>query len=263
MEAHLIYTSRFSNKFWKISVAKTSFAVIYGRIGTDGTVRVKDFSSPEACKKEAHRLIQSKLKKGYRPHVTAQHEIKESTMTEAHFWQLIDECKSHGDDALEHVEWLVSRLSEKSVTDIISFDSFLNEHYGKSYTSDLWAAAYIAMGGCSDDSFDYFRAWMLCLGEEAYYKAIEDPESLLPYLKLLKEQEEIPQLEELLAVASDAYEKKTGNDFEDYMKLYDQLMQEDYSVPDIDLDWDEDDEENLCKMFPELWEAFGENPLGT
>ncbi|TWT13153.1 DUF4240 domain-containing protein [Planomicrobium sp. CPCC 101079] len=261
MEAHLVFQSRYSNKFWKISVAKNSLAVIYGRIGTGGTTRVKDFPSPEACKKEAHRLIQSKLKKGYQPFIPSQQEIEESAMTESYFWQLIDECKNHADDAHGPLDWLVSRLSGKSVTDIISFDSFLNDHYGKSNRRELRAAASIAMGGCSDDSFDSFRAWMFGLGKEAYYKAIEDPETLLPYLKLLKEQQEVPQLEGLLAVPSGAYAAKTGGGIDEYMKLYDQLMKEDWSVPDSGLDWVEEDEESLRQLLPKLWMAFGENPL--
>ncbi|WKA60470.1 DUF4240 domain-containing protein [Planococcus shenhongbingii] len=261
LETLLVFKSSYSNKFWKISVAESSFAVTYGRIGTAGTVRVKDFPSIEACEKEAHRLIQSKLKKGYLPAERAEQVVKESTMTESHFWHLIDECGDHGEDSLEQMEWLVSHLAKKPVLDILVFESILKEHYTKSYTSELWAAAYIAMGGCSDDSFDYFRAWILYLGKEVYYEAIEDPESLLPYLLLLKEQEEIPQLEEFLFVASSAYEEKTGQEFEEYLNLYGQLTEQDDSEPEIDLDWDEDDQEALRKILPNFWEAFHENPL--
>ncbi|PEP22257.1 hypothetical protein CN580_18795 [Bacillus wiedmannii] len=30
---------------------------------------------------------------------------------------------------------------------------------------------------------------------------------------------------------------------------------------DIKLDWDEDDEEELKKMFPNLWDMYGEEPI--
>ncbi|MDN7247129.1 DUF4240 domain-containing protein [Planococcus sp. N017] len=261
LETLLVFKSSYSNKFWKISVAENSFAVTYGRIGTAGTVRVKEFPSIEACEKEAYRLIESKLKKGYQPAEKLEQVVVESTMTESSFWQLVDRCGDYGEDSLDHMEWLVSHLSKKPVLDILIFDSIFKEHYAKSYQANLWAAASIAMGGCSDDSFDYFRAWILYLGKEVYYEAIDDPESLLPYLLLLQEQEGIPQLEELLFVASSAYEEKTGQEFEEYLKLYDQLMEEDDSGLGIDLDWDEDDEEGLRNMFPTLWEAFHENPL--
>lgn len=261
MEAHLVYKSSYSNKFWKIAVAKNSFAVTYGRIGTAGTVRAKDFLSPEACKKEAHRLIQSKLKKGYRPAVTIQHQIEESTMTATYFWQLLAVCKEYSEDPFKQKEWLVSHLSQRSATDIISFDSFLNEHYSKSYTRDLWAVANIAMGDCSGEGFECFRAWMLFLGKEVYYKAIEDPESLLPYLKKVKEREKMLHMQALTAVASTAYIVKTGYSDEEYRKLYAQLMAEDFRLPEIDMTWDEDSKNCSSKMFPELWNAFYRNPL--
>ncbi|TWT25826.1 DUF4240 domain-containing protein [Planomicrobium sp. CPCC 101110] len=261
MEAHLICQSSYSNKFWKITVAKNSFAVTYGRIGTAGTMRAKDFSSPEACLKEAHRLIGSKLKKGYRPAVAVPHKIAESAMTDSRFWELLEECKEHGGNPFEPLEWLVSHLSEKSVTDIISFDSFLREHYSKSYTKDLWAAATIAMGGCSEEGFHSFRAWMLSLGETIYYAAIRDPESLLPFLKLLEEREGSPQLKALLRVASNAYEVKTGSGFEDYKRLYEQLMGEDFNLNEFEIVWEEDMKESLRRTLPRLWAVFGENPL--
>ena len=260
MEALLIFKSAISNKFWKIAVAENSYIVTYGRIGSTGSVKTKDFPSAEACLKEAHRLIGSKLKKGYKPAEQFEQVVYESTMTEDFFWLLLEKCKEHGEDSDEQMEWLTTHLSKKPIIDIIAFDAILNKHYAASYTSDLWAAAYIMMGGCSDDCFDYFRAWLLYLGKDDYYAAIEDPETLLPLLKTLEHQEEMPQLEEFLSVAAEAYEEKTGQDFDEYLKLYDQLIQEDYHR-DIDLDWDEEDEEGLQEMFPKLWEAYGENPM--
>lgn len=65
-----------------------------------------------------------------------------------------------------------------------------------SYTSRLWAAAYIIMGGCSDDTFDYFRGWLLYQGKETYEACIEDPERLIPVLENLSEYD-VPEIEEL------------------------------------------------------------------
>jgi predicted DNA-binding WGR domain protein len=261
METLLVYKGMFSNKFWKININGRSYTVTYGKIGTVGAVKTKSFDSEEECLKEAEKLIQSKLKKGYARSETSIEVIKEISMTESVFWELLDKCKKKGDDAEEQVEWLVTQLSKKSVKEIIMFDYIFNKQYNKSYTSDLWAAAYIVMGGCSDDCFDYFRAWILYLGKEPYEAALENPESLLSYFKILEEQEEIPQLEELLYVGSMAYEEKTGEDEEEYYKLYEQLVDENLEQPEIEFDWDEDDTEGLSKKFPALWNAFGENPL--
>ncbi|MFJ8259486.1 DUF4240 domain-containing protein [Peribacillus asahii] len=261
METLLIYNEVSSNKFWKIRIVGNSFAVAYGKVGTVGSVKTKEFESEEVCRREGEKLIQSKLKKGYVFAQSSHQIVKESSMTDEYFWELLEKCKEKGEDVEEQIEWLITHLSRKSVKDIIKFDFIFNRYYAKSYTSHLWAAAYIVMGGCSDDCFDYFRAWLLYLGKDEYEAAIENPETLLPYFKLLEEQEEIPQLEELLFVASSAYEEKTGLDDEEYYKLYEQLTNADFIQPEIEFDWDEDDEEGLRNKFPALWTAYGESPL--
>jgi predicted DNA-binding WGR domain protein len=261
METLLIYQDDVSNKFWKINQTGNSYIVTYGKVGTVGAIKTKTFESEDECRKETDKLIRSKMKKGYVPAESPSHILKDTTMTETMFWQLIDKCKEKGKDSDEQMEWLMAQLSKRPVKDIIMFDFILNKYYSKSYTSDLWAAAYIIMGGCSDDCFDYFRAFLLYLGKEPYEAAIKNPETLMPYLKLIEEQDEMPQLEELLSVACEAYEEKTGQDDEEYHDLYEKLTNDSYIQPEIKFDWDEDDEEGLKKKFPLLWEAFGETPL--
>jgi hypothetical protein len=187
--------------------------------------------------------------------------MKESTMTEVYFWELLASAKAKGDDLEEQIEWLSLHLSRKPVKDIIMFDYFFNQTYRKSYTSDLWAAAYIIMGGASDDCFDYFRAWLLYQGKDAYETVIHNPEAIIPYLKPLEEEEDVPQLEELLSVADLAYEEKTGLDYDHYYSLYEKITGDHFSHPEIEFDWDEEDEESLKNKFPLLWERYGDNPL--
>lgn len=261
LETLLIYNDDLSNNFWKIYVSGNTFTITYGKVGTSGAVKTKKFDSDEECQKESTKLIKSKMKKGYKFSQSSQLIVKESSMTEALFWELLKKSKTQGEYADEQIEWLISHLSRKSIKDIVKFDYIFNTHYKKSYTSNLWAAAYIILGGCSDDCFDYFRAWLLYLGKQEYETAIKDPETLLPYLQELNEDDDIPQLEELISVASAAYEEKTGLDDESYFDIYSQLTNDYYDNPEIELDWDEDDEEALRKMFPLLWKAFGETPL--
>lgn len=260
MEKSLVCITAYSNKFWKIKAQGAIFIVSYGRIGTRGSVNTKEFSSEEQCLKEANRLIESKLKKGYRKIEEQEEEIQESGMTEDQFWRLLDMAHYKGDDWEEQLGWLVGKLARKPVQDIIRFDLHFNQQYYKSYVSDLWTAAFIIMGGCSDDSFDYFRAWLLYLGKEAYEKAIRDPESIIPYLEELEEN--VPEFEDLLYAASLAFGEKTGLDQETYLDLYRKLSGDDYEQPDLNVDWKEDDEEELSQKFPLLWRFYGETPLG-
>jgi hypothetical protein len=48
----------------------------------------------------------------------------------------------------------------------------------ESYRWDLWGAAYLINGGCSDDGFDYFRGWLLSQGRAIWQATLADPDSL-------------------------------------------------------------------------------------
>ncbi|MGM9926135.1 MAG: DUF4240 domain-containing protein [Bacillus sp. (in: firmicutes)] len=261
METTLIYTDDSSNKFWRIHVTRKTFTVTYGKIGTVGAIKTKTFETEEDCRKESEKLIKSKRRKGYQFARSSQLIMRENTMTEARFWELLNKCHSKGEYAEEQIDWLITHLSCKPIKEIVMFDYIFKSIYNKSYTSDLWAAAFIVLGGCSDDCFDYFRAWVLYQGKEAYEAAIANPESLLPYFKELEAEGMMPQLEDFLYVASLAYEEKTGLEEDDYCKIYEQLVKDDPIEPDMELEWEEDDEEWMQNRFPELWEAYGDNPL--
>jgi hypothetical protein len=134
-----------------------------------------------------------------------------------------------------------------------------------SYQSRLWGAAYVLLGGCSEDAFDYFRGWLIGQGEEAYNKVMKDPEFLAEYINEDNlDDEGYPQSEELLSVGFDAYTLKKMGDVEwggDIQNEFFEALEMKglQYVTDIEFDWEEDDLENL---FPVLWERFGEEPLG-
>lgn len=54
-----------SSKFWEIEQTANQHTVCYGRIGTNGQSKTKEFDSTEAAQKDAEKLIASKVKKGY------------------------------------------------------------------------------------------------------------------------------------------------------------------------------------------------------
>ena len=54
-----------SNKFWEIRVEGESHTVRFGKIGTDGQTKTKDFESVAAARTDADKLIAEKTKKGY------------------------------------------------------------------------------------------------------------------------------------------------------------------------------------------------------
>lgn len=180
---------------------------------------------------------------------------RENLMGEDKFWEIISLSKA--DDPQDQLDNLVGQLSAMTTDDIFGFDYQLDKHLEKSYTSDLWAAAYIIFGGCSDDGFDYFRAWLISKGREVYEKALENPDSLLEVFSETDESD-FPENEEILYATLDAYEEATGkNDFYDILETF----EDDFSILEIELTWDEDDPKTLEAVCPKLFERYYEDPF--
>lgn len=62
---YLEYVDDKSSKFWQVVVTGSEHEVSYGKIGKDGSSKVKTFDSPQAANKDAEKLIASKRNKGY------------------------------------------------------------------------------------------------------------------------------------------------------------------------------------------------------
>ena len=54
-----------SAKFWMAEVVGKTFSIVFGRLGTDGQRKDKDFPTPEAATKELEKKIAEKLREGY------------------------------------------------------------------------------------------------------------------------------------------------------------------------------------------------------
>ncbi len=59
------YTDNKSDKFWKIEHKDSSYTVRFGRIGTKGQSKTKDFPTPEAAQTAYDKIIAEKLAEGY------------------------------------------------------------------------------------------------------------------------------------------------------------------------------------------------------
>ncbi|MCK5218198.1 WGR domain-containing protein [bacterium] len=66
MKEYLELHTASSAKFWSINVSGSSHTVHFGRRGTNGQIKTKNFPSPEAATKDVKSLLASKLKKGYK-----------------------------------------------------------------------------------------------------------------------------------------------------------------------------------------------------
>ncbi len=71
-----------------------------------------------------------------------------------------------------------AELAGLTDADLAAFEHHHDAAFHGSYDWGLWAAAYVIDRGCSDDGFDYFRAYLISLGRGAYDAAVADPDSL-------------------------------------------------------------------------------------
>lgn len=72
MTIELEYTDDESAKFWRIEVDENIHIVCFGKIGTNGQTKTKEFATNEDAIKMAERLVKAKQKKGYK---TVEEEI--------------------------------------------------------------------------------------------------------------------------------------------------------------------------------------------
>ena len=76
----------------------------------------------------------------------------------------------------------------------------------QAYHWDLWALAFIAQDGCSDDAFEAFRAWLILQKRECFELALQDIQLVVDRVPAGLE----TQAEGLLSVAAIAYEARAG-----------------------------------------------------
>ncbi len=131
-------------------------------------------------------------------------------MDAARFWQLIDASRREAEgDPEQQMEILREKLAELPESEIVEFDRLFTEVQVRAYTWDLWGAAYLIGGGCSDDGFTDFRGWLIAKGQKVYEAALADPESLP---QRMTDEDADGQIEGFQYVATDAWAERTGRD---------------------------------------------------
>jgi len=173
------------------------------------------------------------------------------------FWQIVKRALEFDHDPDAHMEALRTALRELTLNEVISFEEAFRRYLNNAYTWDLWGAAYVIHGGCSDDGFEYFRRWLVSRGRDVYEAALADPDSLA-HLDVRPGPDGAWEFEEIYYVAVQIFEEKGGEG-----------DVRDYSEPEAGLGGPgpsgepfEEDEEHLARRYPRLWRRFGAEPLG-
>lgn len=247
-----------SHKFYEVTVEETRVIFRYGRIGTQGRREDYAFDSDDQAQAFANAKIQEKLRKGYQPAqpgVTGKKSVEKPVLDErGTFWRLMHLSRngSEGDPYMQ-LDNLRQRLMKLPEEELRSFDKVFWELMNESFRADLWGAAYVIKEGCSDDGFDYFRAWLIMQGEQAFTEALRDPDSLAPRARRAQEAGSEFEFEDILSVAGAIHEEKTGrSDF-----YQGQPARQAELVGDMDA-WADVDEtaENTRRLYPRLCKLF-------
>ena len=167
-------------------------------------------------------------------------------MTEAEFWELVDDANAEADSPDEVVDGLRVALSDMSREDVVAFQSALNAVMSRAYTWDLIAAACFLGCGQSDDGFEDFRAWLVAQGQETFEMVLADVSALadLPF-------DESPT-EEWYCEDLHLLPGEIGGEAEDANWPYRQDPEKPLGV-EILLTKDE-----LRRRFPKLWNTFAD-----
>ncbi len=139
-------------------------------------------------------------------------------MTRDEFWDIIEEAKRSARRTSNLPSWLEERLSQSPEQEILDFGCHFQEYRRTAYDARLWLAAVAILGGCGDDSFDYFRGWLVAQGRAVFEAALTDPDSLAD-LETFDGDEGYPRLEPMLSVDSSAYCRRIGGDRYDFEAL--------------------------------------------
>lgn len=151
------------------------------------------------------------------------------------FWGLIEQ----GNNANEPEKVLEQQLANQPVEDLIAFQEIFDRLFDQAYQWELWGAAYLIGGGCSDDGFMDFRYGLIAKGKEVYEKALSDADSLAE----LGEDTEIEN-EMFGYVAQEVYQNATSQELP-------RADSTSAAEPSGDV-WDFDDDAENTKRLPRL-----------
>jgi hypothetical protein len=202
-------------------------------------------------------VIISGVAKFYVKRVSLKFSKTAEMLDEDKFWSIVNKSVDPKRDQDSQESYLIKQIEKLSPKEIVGFRLRTDKLLHDTYTSEMWCAAYIMNGGCSDDSFEYFRCWLISRGREVFNKAKTNPDYLI---NEVVEGVDSYDFENFWYVALKAFEKNTGKN------LYDYIDQENFKTkeghyPKLELTWREDDPKSMKKICPKLFSKFNSASL--
>jgi hypothetical protein len=199
----------------------------------------KLFGKNKTIKKEEQKIYSQEIKKSS--------EMLDETI----FWNIVNLSVKNTNNQDSQERFLVKEIEKLTPKEMIGFRLRTDKFLYDTYNSEMWCAGYIMNGGCSDDGFEYFRNWIISRGKETYYKAKENPDSLISEFV---EGEEYYDFESFWYVALTAFENKTGKELYDYIS--DDFKTNEGNYPNFEFTWSDEKPETMKAICPKLFEKM-------
>jgi hypothetical protein len=173
-------------------------------------------------------------------------------LDEETYWGLIDNSHKNTTNQEDQEIFLIAEIEKLTPQEMIGFRLRTDKLLFDSYNPELWCAAYIVSGGCTDGGFEYFRCWLISQGKEVFYKVKSNPDALI---NQVIENKESYEFEGFWYVAMNAFKNTTGQDLYAYID-YDTFVTNDENYPLLNFNWNPDEPETMGKICPVLFEKL-------
>lgn len=170
------------------------------------------------------------------------------------FWQLVENSLNHSESIYRQEKILINNFSTLQTKAIVSFEIILRQLIIEADDYKVMAALKIIEGYVTDDSYLYFRCWLISRGKTGFFAVLNNPD----YLAGKIDKTDNCTFEALLYVSTGAFKNKTGKISEDesYPRYVAEQMGFDYDSTNSKtkgIDWIEED---LPVLYPQLWSTF-------
>ncbi|MCH8622819.1 DUF4240 domain-containing protein [Undibacterium sp. TS12] len=181
-------------------------------------------------------------------------------MNEQEFWRIVAEVNRLARYQRYRAEELTNHLGNLSREHIVDFYIHFNRFINQAHIGDVYGAgSLLGQHYMSDDGFEYFRYWLISMGQNAYQQALINPDSMAQ-LELTHDREGYPRVydESYCYAIYDAYEKVTGEKIHKEAKVQESWLH----LPErADFNWMDYNHVTLAEKFPLLWATYLANNL--